>query len=68
MSSRTGDDTVIMTNVRLPRALHDTLRRLALYRGTSLHALLLESAQCFADIQVLPGGEAHALARDDDDR
>ena len=42
------NDTVIMTNVRLPRDLHDRLRRIALKRGQSLHTLLLQGAQVVA--------------------
>ena len=43
-----SDPVVIMTNVRLPRDLHDTLRKIALERHTTLQWLLLEGARTVA--------------------
>jgi hypothetical protein len=43
------NEIVVMTSVRLPRALHEVLRRLAFERRVSLHSLLLEGATLVAE-------------------
>ena len=43
------NQTVVLTSVRLPRALHDVLRKLAFERRVSLHSLLLEGASLVAE-------------------
>ena len=43
------NETLVMTSVRLPRALHEVLRNLAFERRVSLHSLLLEGACLVAE-------------------
>jgi hypothetical protein len=44
-----SDKTLVMTSVRLDKALHATLRRIAFERRVSLHSLLIEGTRLARD-------------------
>ncbi len=44
-----SDSKLVVTSVRLPKALHETLRKIAFDSHRSLHSLLLEGARSVAD-------------------
>jgi len=52
---------MVMTSARLPRALHEELRRIAFNRRVSLHSLLIEGAIAITDAYQVRSASSRRL-------